>query len=165
MHQDQSELRRCLELRFRRRTSGRANRSAAHVNATPFNPLGLDHLLLHVRGMDEAERFYCDVLGCTVKHRMERYAMTELSAGIVLVDTADANGGWALEGAAAGRNLDHFAILTDGWVDAEIRAWLSDNNVPIEEERADEEEVSIYVRDPSGNLVELIKREGRPPAP
>lgn len=135
------------------------------MSAAPFNLLGLDHLLLHVRGMDEAERFYCEILGCTVKHRMERYAMTELSAGIVLVDTADAKGSWALEGTAAGRNLDHFAILTGGWDDAEIRAWLADNKIPIEEERTDDEEVSIYVRDPAGNLVELIKREGRPPAP
>ena len=134
------------------------------MSAAPFNLLGLDHLLLHVRGMDEAERFYCGVLGCTVKHRMDRYAMAELSAGIVLVDTADANGGWALEGAAAGRNVDHFAILTAGWDDAEIRAWLGDNKIPIEEERTDDEEVSIYIRDPSGNLVELIKREGLPPA-
>ena len=135
------------------------------MNAAPFNPLGLDHLLLHVRGMDEAERFYCGVLGCTVKHRMARYAMTELSAGIVLVDVADANGGWALEGTVAGRNLDHFAILTDGWDDAKIRAWLADNGIPIEEERVDESDASLYVRDPSGNLVELIKREGRQPAP
>jgi catechol-2,3-dioxygenase len=135
------------------------------VSAPPFNPLGLDHLLLHVRGMGEAERFYCEILGCAVKHRMARYAMTELSAGIVLVDTADANGRWALEGTAAGRNLDHFAILTDGWDDAKIRAWLADNGIPIEEERIDGEEVSLYVRDPSGNLVELIKREGRPPTP
>lgn len=135
------------------------------MSAAPFNPLGLDHLLLHVRGMDEAERFYCEVLGCTVKHRMVRYAMTELSAGIVLVDTADANGGWALEGTVAGRNLDHFAILTDGWDDTKIRAWLADNEIPIEEERVEEGEVSLYVRDPSGNLVELIKREGRQPVP
>jgi glyoxylase I family protein len=135
------------------------------VSAAPFNPLGLDHLLLHVRGMDEAERFYCEILGCTVKHRMPRYAMTELSSGIVLVDTANANGSWALEGAVAGRNLDHFAILTDGWDDAAMRSWLADNLVPIEEERVEEKEVSIYVRDPSGNLVELIKREVRPPAP
>ena len=134
------------------------------MSGAPFNLLGLDHLLLHVRGMDEAERFYCGVLGCKVKHRMDRYAMSELSAGIVLVDTADANGSWALEGAAAGRNVDHFAILTAGWDDTKMRAWLSDNKIPIEEERADDEEVSIYIRDPSGNLVELINREGRLPA-
>ena len=134
------------------------------MSEAPFKPLGLDHLLLHVRGMGEAERFYCEVLGFRVKHRMERYAMAELSAGIVLVDTADANGRWALEGTTAGRNVDHFAILTSGWDDGEMRAWLERNDVGIEEERSEEGEVSFYVRDPSGNLVELINREGRPQA-
>jgi catechol-2,3-dioxygenase len=43
--------------------------------------------------------------------------------------------------------------------------FLADYGIPIVEERVDEEEVSLYVRDPSGNLVELIKREGRPPTP
>jgi catechol 2,3-dioxygenase-like lactoylglutathione lyase family enzyme len=150
--------------RRRRRISAGASKQAfAHVTTAPFKPLGLDHLLLHVRGMDEAERFYCAVLGCAVKQRMPSHAMIELSAGVVLVDTTDVNGAWALEGATAGRNLDHFAILTDGWDDAKIRAWLAGNGIPIEEERVDEGEVSLYVRDPSGNLVELIKREGRPP--
>ena len=135
------------------------------MTGPPFEPLGLDHLLLHVRGMAEAERFYCGVLGCSVKHRLPRYAMVELSAGIVLVDTADANGSWALEGTQAGRNLDHFAIRTDYWEEAEMRAWLAGNGVPIEEERFEEDEQSFYVRDPSGNLVELLRRPVRRQAP
>ena len=134
------------------------------MTTAPFKLLGLDHLLLHVRGMDEAERFYCGVLGCTVKNRMPTHAMAELSAGIVLVDTADLNGAWALGDAVEGRNLDHFAILTDWWDDAEMRSWLAGNDIPIEEERADGKEISLYVRDPSGNLVELLKREDRPQA-
>ena len=126
--------------------------------APPFEILGLDHLLLHVRGMAQAERFYCGVLGCVVKHRLPQYAMTELSAGVTIVDTADPNGAWALEGATAGRNLDHFALRTDGWDEHEMRTWLTSNGVAIEEERDEEEEFSFYVRDPSGNLVELLKR-------
>jgi glyoxylase I family protein len=82
------------------------------VTGPPFEPLGLDHLLLHVRGMDAAERFYCGVLGCSMKHRLEQYAMAELSAGIVLVDTDDPKGSWALEGTNPGRNVDHFAVRT-----------------------------------------------------
>ena len=128
------------------------------MTAPPFKLLGLDHLLLHVRGMDAAERFYCEVLGCAVKHRLPEYAMAELSAGVTLVDTTDPNGAWALEGTSAGRNLDHFAILTGGWDEDEMRAWLASNGVAIEEERDEEKEFSFYVRDPSGNLVELLKR-------
>ena len=134
------------------------------MTAAPFNLLGLDHLLLHVRGMDEAEQFYCGVLGCRVERRIPSYAMAELSAGIVLVDTADPKGGWALEGAAGGRNIDHFAILTSGWEDEKMRGWLASNGISIEEERSDEKEVSLYFRDPSGNLVELLKRVDCPRA-
>jgi catechol 2,3-dioxygenase-like lactoylglutathione lyase family enzyme len=127
------------------------------VTAPPFKLLGLDHLLLHVRGMDEAERFYCGVLGCKMKHRLPQYGMVELTPGVTLVDITDANGGWALEGATAGRNLDHFAIRTDQWDEAVMREWLAANSVVIEEERSDEDEYSFYVRDPSGNLVELLR--------
>ena len=128
------------------------------MTAPPFKLLGLDHLLLHVRGMGAAERFYCDVLGCTVRHRLPQHGMAELSAGVVLVDIDDANGAWALEGAPAGRNLDHFAMLTDGWNDDEMRGWLASNGVAIESDRSEEGESSLYVRDPSGNLVELVRR-------
>jgi glyoxylase I family protein len=129
--------------------------------APPFEILGLDHLVLHVRGMDEPERFYCDILGCAVAHRMPHCAMTEFTAGsstVVLVDTSDPNGAWALDGAQPGRNLDHFALATGPWDDAAMRDWLAAHNVEIEEERAEEGELSFYIRDPSGNLVELLRR-------
>jgi len=128
------------------------------VNTPPFKPLGLDHLLLHVRGLAEAERFYCGILGCEVRHRMPQYGMLELSAGVVLVDTADPNGAWALKDSTPGRNLDHFAIRTDQWDEAAMRDWLASHSVKIEEERAEETELSFYVRDPCGNLVELLRR-------
>ena len=129
------------------------------MTAPPFEPLGLDHLLLHVRGMAAAERFYCGVLGCSVKSRLPRYGMLELSAGVTLVDTDDAKGAWALEGAMPGRNVDHFAIATSHWDEAAMRGWLAKHDIAIEEERAEEGELSFYVRDPSGNLVELLRRD------
>lgn len=129
------------------------------MTAPPFEPLGLDHLLLHVRGMAAAEHFYCGVLGCSVKHRLPQYGMLELSAGVTLVDTDDANGAWALEGVTPGRNVDHFAIATSHWDEAAMRGWLASHDVAIEEERAEEDTLSFYVRDPSGNLVELLRRD------
>lgn len=131
------------------------------MTGPPFKPLGLDHLLLHVRGMAEAERFYCGVLGCEVKHRLPNDAMTELTAGIVLVDTADPNGVWALDGAKAGRNLDHFAVRVSPSDLTAARDWLAENGVEIERERDEEGEVSLYVSDPSGNRVELVQRVRR----
>ncbi|MGH7279288.1 MAG: VOC family protein, partial [Candidatus Rokuibacteriota bacterium] len=37
-----------------------------------FTPLGLDHIVLRVRDQTVAQRFYVDVLGCTVDHVNER---------------------------------------------------------------------------------------------
>lgn len=128
------------------------------MTGPPFQLLGLDHLLLHVRGMAEAEHFYCGVLGCEVRHRVPQHAMAELSAGVTLVDVDDPNGAWALEGTNEGRNVDHFAILTEGWREEGMRAWLASHGVAIEEVRVEEDELSFYVRDPSGNLVELLRR-------
>jgi glyoxylase I family protein len=128
------------------------------VTAPPFKLIGLDHLLLHVRGMAEAEAFYEGVLGCTVQARLPQYAMLELSAGVTLVDIVDPNGAWALEGIQPGRNLDHFALATGPWDEAAMRDWLAAHDIVIEEERAEDGELSFYVRDPSGNLVELLRR-------
>jgi catechol 2,3-dioxygenase-like lactoylglutathione lyase family enzyme len=131
------------------------------MTSPPFEILGLDHLLLHVRGMAEAESFYCGVLGCSVEHRLPQFAMTELVAGastVVLVDTNDPKGRWALKGTQPGRNLDHFALATDFWDKAAMLDWLATHGIEIEEERADGDELSFYVRDPSGNLVELLRR-------
>src|SRR5438045_3571134 len=122
------------------------------TGAPPFQPLGLDHLLLHVRGMDAAERFYCGVLGCAVKSRMPQYGILELSVGVSLVDIDHPVGAQALEGADHGRNLNHFAIATSAWDEAEMRDWLCHHEIAIEEERAENGELSFYVRDPSGNL-------------
>ena len=125
--------------------------------APPFAITGLDHLLLHVSGMADAEHFYCGVLGCTVRHRMSDSAMIELSCNVGLVDTADPKGGWALEGAQAGRNLDHFALAMSRWDESQMRDWLAVHGISIEEERSDDGELSFYIRDPSGNLVELLR--------
>lgn len=128
------------------------------MTSPPFSITGLDHLLLHVSGMAEAERFYCDILGCTVRHRMPDSAMIELSCNVGLVDTADPNGAWALEESPPGRNLDHFALTTGQGDASTMRQWLAANGVEIEKERDEGGELSLYVRDPSGNRVELVLR-------
>ena len=126
--------------------------------APPFVIAGLDHLLLHVQGMAEAERFYCGVLGCTVRHRMPDSAMIELSCNVGLVDTADPNGVWALEDVAAGRNLDHFALTTGPFDEGAMRDWLAENGIAIEKVRREQGELSLYLHDPSGNRIELVRR-------
>ena len=118
----------------------------------------IDHVLLHVRGMQRSLAFYRDVLGCTVLHDLPHFAMAELDAGasqIDLVDVDAAEGQWADPQRKGGKNVDHICLAVSG-VDAEaLRSQLEHHGVSIAEERDEGESYSIYVDDPSGNRIEL----------
>jgi glyoxylase I family protein len=133
------------------------------VAATPpFALAGIDHVLLLVNGLAEARRFYCDILGCTVEDELPQFGMLQLRAGnslIDLVDTGSAQGAWALPQVAGGRNLDHLCLALHAHAEAALRAHLALHGIPIIEEGrhrgAHGDSLSLYVKDPSGNIIEL----------
>ena len=51
----------------------------------PFRILGIDHVVLRAADPDALERFYVDVLGCTVEKRQPAIALTQLRAGRTLI--------------------------------------------------------------------------------
>jgi glyoxylase I family protein len=126
----------------------------------PFTIDRLDHVLVIVNGMAESLRFYGDVLGCTVEYHLPDYGMVELRAGpahLDLVDAAVPQGAWARPPVAGGRNVDHVALRLGRVDERELRAHLAQHGVAIAEERIEDDgAVSLYVRDPSGNTIELI---------
>ena len=124
----------------------------------PFKPIGLDHLLLIVGDLDQTLDFYVDVVGCEVVSRLPQYGMVELSPGVDLVDAASPEGAWARVGEGDGRNLDHFCMAVAGCDEAALRGHLAAHGVAIEEERLENGRLSLYVRDPSGNAVELMNK-------
>jgi len=128
----------------------------------PFALEGLDHVVLLVDDMAAAQAFYTDVLGCTVDRDLPEYGMLQIRAGsslIDLVDIASSEGAWAKPPVAGGRNMDHVALATGPWDRDALHAHLAAHNVDIVEEGrrygAKGEGYSVYVRDPSGNTVEL----------
>jgi glyoxylase I family protein len=124
-----------------------------------FKVARIDHVLLLVRGLSEALAFYEDVLGCEVENRSPRFAMVELRAGashIDLVDVADPNGAWAQPKVEGGRNVDHVALAVQALGADAVRNHLDACGVKIVEERVEQQSVSYYVNDPSGNTIELI---------
>jgi glyoxylase I family protein len=128
---------------------------------------GLDHLLLIVDNMDTALAFYCGVLGCTIGANLPQYGMAELRAGdhgLDLVDAASPQGAWARAAPAGGRNLDHFCLAVEVADQSALRAHLAAHAATITEERREDGFLSLYVRDPCGNVVELKMREGEPRA-
>jgi glyoxylase I family protein len=89
--------------------------------------------------------------------------MAELRAGashIDLVDTSAPEGAWARPAVDGGRNVDHVAVRLDSCEAAVVRQHLVACDAEIVEERVNEEPdgetLSFYLRDPSGNLVELM---------
>jgi glyoxylase I family protein len=131
----------------------------------PFRLEGIEHVLFLVSDMEEALAFYEGALGAVVESRLPRYAMAELRVGashLDLVDTSAPEGAWAKPAVAGGRNVDHVAIRIDAANEAALRHHLAAGGVAIVEERIEEtaegNTLSLYVRDPSGNTLELISR-------
>src|SRR6478672_10083469 len=70
----------------------------------------LDHLVLRVADLDRAIKFYGEVLGCHVERRLEEPRLVQLRAGTSMIDLVPAGAAQPAAEAAAGRNLDHFAV-------------------------------------------------------
>jgi catechol 2,3-dioxygenase-like lactoylglutathione lyase family enzyme len=128
----------------------------------PFVLEGLDHVVLLVHDMDAARAFYRDVIGCSVENALPEYGMLQLRAGAALIDLVDIGGeegAWARPPVEGGRNMDHVCIATGPWDEAALRAHLAAHGVEIVEEGmrygARGDGLSFYVRDPSGNTIEL----------
>ncbi|MDQ8756010.1 VOC family protein [Sphingosinicella sp. LHD-64] len=128
----------------------------------PFALEGLDHILLLVEDLAAVEPFYRDVIGCSVENALPEYGMLQLRTGKALIDLVDVSveeGAWARPSAKGGRNMDHICIATGPWDETAMRAHLAAYDVAIVEEGvhggARGESLSIYVADPSGNVIEL----------
>lgn len=125
--------------------------------------LGIDHIVLRAIDAGRLERFYVEVLGCTVEKRIEAVGLTQLRAGAQLIDLVAVDGKLGRLGGAApgpeGRNLDHFCLrVCDFDVDTVVEH-LRSHGVKVgeidERNGSTGEALSIYLQDPEGNHLEL----------
>lgn len=128
----------------------------------PFKLERLDHVVLLVRDMAEAQHFYEQVLGCTVDRSLPELGMIQLRAGASLIDLVDigsAEGEWARPETQGGRNMDHVCIATGPCTEQAMRGHLAHHGIAIVEEGirygANGDGMSFYISDPSGNQIEL----------
>ena len=128
-----------------------------------FNILGLDHIVLRAANLARMQRFYCEVLGCTVEREREDLGMVQLRAGSALIDLVDVEGVIGRKGGAApgkaGRNQDHFCLRIEPFDPGALTAHLIRHGVMPGEIKprhgADGLGPSLYISDPEGNVVEL----------
>jgi catechol 2,3-dioxygenase-like lactoylglutathione lyase family enzyme len=120
---------------------------------------GLDHLVLRVADLDRAIKFYGEVLGCRVERRLEEPKLVQLRAGTSMIDLVPAGPAAQSAEAAAGRNLDHFAVRIGTFDFPALAAHLRRHGVAVGEVKrrygAEGYGSSLYITDPDGNVVEL----------
>jgi catechol 2,3-dioxygenase-like lactoylglutathione lyase family enzyme len=139
------------------------------------NPIvihGIDHVVLRVRDVARMQRFYCEVLGCTVEKVQAEIGLTQLRAGRSLIDLVDVAGrlgriGGAPPG-AEGRNMDHLCLRVERLEDPAIPAHLAAHGVEpgeiVRRYGAEGSGPSMYITDPEGNTIELKGPPSEKPA-
>ncbi|HJV57203.1 MAG TPA: VOC family protein [Methylomirabilota bacterium] len=121
-----------------------------------FEPLGLDHLVLRVRDQAASQRFYIDVLGCTLDHVNEPIALVQLRFGAQLIDLLPGE-------RAEGGGLDHFCLSIRCPDLAAVRDGLRARGVTVDGDVVQRRGAfgtgpSLYVQDPDGYRIELKPR-------
>jgi catechol 2,3-dioxygenase-like lactoylglutathione lyase family enzyme len=120
----------------------------------PIRPVALDHIVLSVRDVETALAFYVGTLGLTPmkvdEWRMQqtRFPSVRINAETIIDLVA---------GGPTGSNLDHFCLVVDPMDFDELVASgeVTVETGPVLRSGARGEGLSIYLRDPDKNLVEL----------
>jgi catechol 2,3-dioxygenase-like lactoylglutathione lyase family enzyme len=128
-----------------------------------FATLGLDHIVLRVRDLEQALRFYTRVLDGSVERRLDALGLVQVRLGASLVDLVPIKSPLGEHGGAGpgaeGRNVDHFALRIEPFDEASLRSHLIAHGVEPGEVGlrygAEGNGPSMYIRDPDGNTVEL----------
>jgi glyoxylase I family protein len=128
----------------------------------PYTRIALDHVVIRAEELERMVAFYRDVLGCEVAHRQDELGLVHLRAGTALIDLVWIGGKLGRGGAPPDRarpNLDHLCLAVAPWDEPALRAHLAAHGVEVEPAAtrygAGGRALSVYLRDPEGNGVEI----------
>jgi glyoxylase I family protein len=132
------------------------------IEKPPFELRAIDHVVLIVDGLEQAVRWYAEVVGATEEKSLRQFGMVQLRAGASMIDLVDAGskaGDWARPKVEGGRNMDHLCLEIGPITRQEMEAHLKKHGLEVEEEGwrggAKGEGYSWYIRDPWDNQIEL----------
>jgi glyoxylase I family protein len=125
-----------------------------------YTPLGLDHIVLRVRDQDAAQKFYIEVLGCTLDFVNTKLSLVQLRFGEHMIDLLPGDGA---SPDSSEEGIDHFCLSIRCDDLAAIAAELRAKGVAVEGETVERlgaygNGLSLYLRDPDGYRVELKPR-------
>jgi catechol 2,3-dioxygenase-like lactoylglutathione lyase family enzyme len=116
---------------------------------TSLKVTGIDHVVLHVRDLARAKRFYIDLLGFTVAH--ESAWQSFLSCGSQQVALFEMRGGGDIHG---GSEMNHMALRLAGGEYEEVKATLEAAGVEVHGRPGDDR--CLYFQDPDGHRLQVL---------
>ncbi len=122
----------------------------------PLKIREIDHVVLRCRDQARMIDFYTRVIGLVEERRLDQIGLVQLRAGASLIDLVPASE----PRVESGLNVDHFCLGAEIADLVETVRFLRDNGVEVLGEPAQRygargTGLSIYLRDPEGNVVEL----------
>lgn len=129
----------------------------------PFRISKIDHVVIRVSDIQKSIEFYRDILGCTEARIKPRSGLYQYQAGTSMIDLVPQESELGKRGGYGspqkGRNVDHIALLIDGFDELSLRKYLEGYGIEIIESGrrfgADGYGPSIYFSDPDDNIIEL----------
>jgi catechol-2,3-dioxygenase len=121
----------------------------AQATPTVLKASSIDHVVLHVRDVGRAKRFYTEFLGLTVAH--EEGPRSFLRCGNQLVALFEAPAGADIH---AGSELNHMALKLESGDYDQVSAALKEAGIPFRGRAGDP--YCIYLEDPDGHRLQLI---------
>ena len=116
---------------------------------TALKVTGIDHVVLHVRDLEKAKRFYIELLGFTVGH--ESSWQSFLGCGSQQVALFEMRGGGEIH---AGSEMNHMALRLASGDYEDVKATLEAAGVEVHGRRGDDR--CIYFDDPDGHHLQVL---------
>jgi glyoxylase I family protein len=122
----------------------------------PFRVGEIDHVVLRCADRERALKFYVEILGLAEERRIEKIGLIQLRAGRSMIDLVPAPD----KAAGPGLNVDHLCLGVQSEEFDAMLGYLRERGVEMVGEPgtrygAHGMGLSVYVRDPEGNVVEL----------
>ena len=132
----------------------------------------IDHIVLRTARPAAMIDFYSRVLACAVERDLhEELGLYQLRAGDSLIDIVDVDSELGRPGGgpptATANNLDHFCLQIEPIDEHKLLDWLSGQGIEAGEFEtrygAQGFGLSVYIKDPDGNTIELKASRPIPP--
>jgi glyoxylase I family protein len=118
---------------------------------SPFKVTGIDHVVLHVKDLPRARKFYVDFLGLEVDHERDWQCFLKCGTqGIALFEVEEG------EDVHAGSEVNHMALRLISGDHARVKKTLEDAGIEVHGRQGDPH--CVYFCDPDGHRLQLLMR-------